>query len=142
VESEQGTVLRELPAQAQLRFEDFVDFHGSIHAIYARRHWHGYSHLPSEDVLHDAQILLAAGGQAPLTQLPYLLQLHAASLCATREQACMNLAYATLRDATTEPRLQRLYQTKLDMGERFAQAQQSEAGVCFHRFVQSQELVT
>jgi glycosyltransferase involved in cell wall biosynthesis len=138
VDAVTGTVSRELPLQAELCFADFVAFHGSVHAIYARRHWQDYVHLHSEDVLHDAQLLLAAGARAPLTHLPYLLQLNAAGLCASTAQDVMNRDYRCLRDAASDPLIQQLYQAKLDMGLAFAQAQVHQPTLGFHDFVQSQ----
>lgn len=135
VEEMTGGVVRELAPQPSLGFQELCDFHGSVHALHARRHWIPYRHVLSEDVLHDAQMLLAAGGQAPMTQAPYLLHLNHQSLCANTPQDAFNKAYRQLRDEAVESEIRLLYQARLDMGEAFASSMQAGEGHSFHAFV-------
>lgn len=130
-----GGVVRELGPQPSLGFQDFCDFHGSVHALHSRRHWIPYRDLLSEDVLHDAQMLLAAGGQAPMTQAPYLLHLNNQSLSANTTQDAFNMAYKQIRDEAVEPEIRLLYQARLDMGEAFASSIQTGEGHSFHSFL-------
>ena len=133
-------VLRELTPRPILNFQDLHDFQGSVHALYARRHWIPYQSLMSEDVLQDAQIMLAAGGQARMTQAPYLLHLNAQSLCANTHQDEINRAYRQIRDAAIEPQIKSLYQAKLDMGNAYAVSLKEGAEMSFHGFLAHQSV--
>ena len=42
VDEASSTVVRELTSRPSLSFQDFCDFQGSLHAVYARRHWTPY----------------------------------------------------------------------------------------------------
>jgi glycosyltransferase involved in cell wall biosynthesis len=134
VQADGGTV-REMNRQQALSFQDFNAFQGSVHALYGRRHWLPYTSLLSEDVLHDANLLLRAGGQAPMTTAPYRLYLNPLGLCSNLAQDQLNLAYQQIRDKATDPQIKSLYQAKLDMGQAYAQALLSGADESFHSFV-------
>ena len=138
VDEKSGNVVRELAPMPCLSFHDLNAFHGSVHALYARRHWIAYRQLISEDVFHDAQMLLAAGGQATITKAPYLLHLSPQSLCANTQQDVINAAYRQIRDEATEPLIKSLYQAKIDMGHAYASLVQAGADLSFHSFVMRQ----
>lgn len=133
-----GRVVRELTPRPSLSFQDFSDFQGSVHALYARRHWIPYRNLVSEDVLHDAQMLLTAGGRAPITKAPYLLYLNNQSLCANTPQEIFNMTYRQIRDEAVDPQIKSLYQAKLDVGTAFELSIQAGESNSFHSFVMRQ----
>ncbi len=135
VDEDNGSIVRELTPRPNLSFQEFSDFQGSVHALYARRHWITYMQIASEDVLHDAQLLLAAGGVVGMTTAPYLKHLNKQSLCANTRQETFNITYRQIRDEATEPQIKSLYQAKLDMGEAFILSVQAGADHSFHSFV-------
>jgi hypothetical protein len=135
-----GSVVRELTPRPDFCFQDFDAFHGSVHALYERRHWIPYRQLISEDVLHDAQMLLAGGGRAPMTKAPYLQHLNPQSLCSITQQDVFNKAYRQIRDESTAPQIKSLYQSKIDMGHAYASSVQSGGHMSFHRFLERQSV--
>jgi glycosyltransferase involved in cell wall biosynthesis len=140
IDERNSSVVRELAVQPSFGFQDFQAFQGSVHALYARRHWIAYRHLISEDVLQDAQILLAAGGHAPMTRAPYLQHLNPQSLCANTQQDVFNRVYRQIRDEATEPKIKSLYQAKLDMGQAYASSLRTGGAMSFHSFVMRQSV--
>ena len=131
-----GMVCRKLPQSQTLSFETFIDFHGSIHALYPRGMWQPYSdYRVSQDVLFDANMLLASGGAAPMTNAPHFKTIHPASLTASTDQTQINTEYALILKTEAHPRIQQLFHEKLHMGERYHQRQSSGLTHSFHEFV-------
>lgn len=134
-----GELCRELPSAPQLTLQDFVAFHGSIHALYQRRWWQPYAtHLLSQDVLHDCRLLIANGGTAALTQAPYLLTLQPRSITASALQEEFNAEYATIVAAETDPAIQYVYSEKLRIGHLYAVLLKSGVNQSFHEFIRDQ----
>ncbi len=131
-----GVVCRVLPPTPGLNFEEFIAFHGSIHALYPREMWQPYSdHRISQDVLFDAKMLLASDGVAPMTNAPHFKTIHPASVTAGADQAEFNAEYALILKEGAHPRIQQLFHEKLRMGERYRQARSSGFARSFHEFV-------
>lgn len=134
-----GELCRELPAAPLLTLRDFVDFHGSIHALYHRRWWQPYAdHFLSQDVLHDGRLLVANGGPAPLTLAPYLLTLQPRSVTANALQEEFNAEYAAIVEAESDPAIRYLYSEKLRIGQLYAALLRSGAPKSFHEFIRDQ----
>ena len=131
-----GVICRELPQSQTLSFEMFIDFHGSIHALYPRAAWQAYSdHRISQDVLFDANMLLASDGAAPMTNAPHFKTIHPSSVTASTDQAPINAEYALILKQETHPRIQQLFHEKLRLGKRFHQVRSSGLTQSFHEFV-------
>ena len=141
VDENSGSIVRELTPRQSLTFQDFSEFQGSVHALYDRCHWIPYRNVASEDVLHDAHMLLVAGGQAPMTKSPYLLHLNQQSLCANTPQEIFNRTYRSLRDEAQDARIKSLYQAKLDIGAAFEKYIQAGHGGSFHSFLLNQSVL-
>jgi hypothetical protein len=118
-----------------LTFDDVVEFNGSIHSIFPRGAWLPYSSLLAEDVLHDAQILLKAGGVAPMTRRPYILKLHPDSMCANTNQDKFNKDYGKIAIEAFHPEIRRLFAEKVAVGNEYAQALSDGMNLGFHQFV-------
>jgi len=130
-----GLICRELPAKASVSFDEFVHFHGSIHALYKRDMWQDYGDFLAEDVLVDAEILLANQGAAPLTTSPYYISMHPSSITAQTQQAVFNGQYQILADQALDPQIKHLFQEKLAAGKRYEQALVTDPKLLFQDFV-------
>ena len=134
-------VCRELPPSGALDLPAFVNFHGSIHALYARALWQPYaSDLLSEDVLHDANVLIACGESAPLTQAPYLLTIRHDSLSASTGQEVFNAVYQRLSDRAEHPAIRSLYREKHRMGRLFIESLAVDPSLSYHDFIERRRL--
>jgi glycosyltransferase involved in cell wall biosynthesis len=131
-----GQVCRELKTSGFLDFPKFTDFHGSIHALYHRSNWHPYtSHLISQDVLHDAKMLLKAGGKALLTKAPYFLTLQEKSITAKSSQSDFNREYYEILTSETDTNIQTLFNGKLRAGIAYANFLENGTRLSFHEFI-------
>jgi glycosyltransferase involved in cell wall biosynthesis len=83
-----GRTLLELPAmgRARLGLAD-IGTGASFHPVMARALAGPFRSLPAQDVLHAAEALSAAGGQAPLAPVHYNIHLHGRSATADRSFA-------------------------------------------------------
>lgn len=118
-----------------LTFDEIIAFNGSIHAMYPKELWQPYSSLLAEDLLHDAQILLKAGGTACMTSGAYMLTLHSGSLCATTNQGAFNRDYEKISKEAAHPEVRRLFVEKIAMGNEYDEAMQNGMNIGFHQFV-------
>lgn len=133
-------VVREFPAQPMLTARSFIDFNGSIHAIYARSHWHPYmENLFSEDVLHDGMLLKKAGYQAPLTRACYQLNLHAQSVCATIQQEKIIADYHYIHAHSHCHWIRAIYAQKIRQQRLFMESCPPIAPHSFHAMALAQE---
>ena len=136
-----GVICRQIPRAQSLSFEMFIDFHGSIHALYPRSMWQPYTdHRISQDVLFDANMLLASDGMAPMTNAAHFKTIHPSSVSASTDQARINAEYALVLRQEAHPRIQQLFQEKLRVGKRFHQLRSFDHSHSFHAFVQSHEV--
>ena len=133
-----GVVCRELPRSQTLSFEMFTHFHGSVHALYPRARWQPYSdHRISQDVLFDANMLLASDGAAPRTNAPHFKTIHPASVTTGTDQAEINAEHALILKNEAHPRIQKLFREKLHVGEIYHRVRSSGLHYSFHEFVRS-----
>ncbi len=136
-----GEICRELPQFQNLSFETFIDFHGSIHALYPRSMWQPYTdHRISQDVLFDAKMLLASEGIAPMTNAPHFKTIHPSSVSASTDQARINAEYTLVLRQEAHPGIQQLFHEKLRVGQRYQQVRSFGRLHSFHEFVRSQEV--
>lgn len=134
-------VCRELQLSGLIDLPAFVDFHGSVHALYARAMWRPYADdVISEDVLHDAGMLVACGDSAPLTQAAYLLTIRHDSLSASTDQAVFNAVYQHVSRSAEHPSIRRLYREKHRMGCLFLESQATDPSLSFHEFVERRRI--
>lgn len=132
---------RELQPSGFIDLPSFVNFHGSIHALYARALWQPYaSDLVSEDVLHDASLLIACGESAPLTQAPYLLTIRHDSLSASTGQEVFNAVYQRLSDRAEHPAIRSLYREKHRIGRLFVESLAADPSLSYHDFIERRRL--
>jgi glycosyltransferase involved in cell wall biosynthesis len=135
-----GEICRELPPLPTLTFEMFIDFHGSIHALYPRSMWQPYTDLRiSQDVLFDANMLLASEGVAPLTNAPHFKTIHPSSVSASTDQARINAEYSLVLRQEAHPRIQQLFHEKLRVGKRYQQVRALGHSHSFHEFVRAHD---
>lgn len=118
-----------------LNIDQFIDFNGSIHALYRKDLWQPYSSLLAEDVLHDMQILLKAGGTAPMTSGAYLLNLHSVSMCATTPQHQFTEDYEKISKEADQPEVRRLFSEKIAVGLEYEKMLKNHPNLGFHEFI-------
>ena len=136
VHAESEELCRELPARSRISLEDFVNFHGSVHALYSRDKWRPYSdYRISQDVLHDAKLLIDSGGEAPLTRASYIQYLQTESITATTLQPEFNREYAQVLSKEQHPAIIHLFQEKLRVGDLYMQEVLKRPDLIFHEFV-------
>ncbi len=136
-----GEICRELPRSATLSFEMFIDFHGSVHALYPRSMWQPYTdHRISQDVLFDANMLLASEGIAPMTNAPHFKTIHPTSVSASTDQARINAEYSLVLGQEAHPRIQQLFHEKLRVGKGYQQVRSFGHSHSFHDFVGSHDV--
>jgi glycosyltransferase involved in cell wall biosynthesis len=136
-----GVVCRQLPRSQVLSFEMFTNFHGSVHALYPRAMWQPYSdHRISQDVLLDANMLLASDGAAPMTNAPHFKTIHPASVTTGTDQAEINAEYACILENEAHPRIQKLFREKLRVGEHYHQIRSSGLHHSFHEFLRWRDI--
>ena len=127
---------REFPAGPKIFWNDFVNFHGSVHAFYSREKWRPYAdYRISQDVLHDAKMLLRSGGEAPLTQAAYLQYLQPRSITATARQPEFNREYFQVMATERNPAIVHLFEEKLRVGGLYMREVAKRPDLHFHAFV-------
>ena len=130
-------ICRELPPSGRIDLAAFVGFHGSVHAVCARARWQPYAYgVVSEDVLHDATMLIACGESAALTQAPYLLTIRRDSLSARTDQDVFNAIYQRLSCGSEHPSIRRLYREKHRVGCLFLESLAADPSLSYHEFVE------
>ncbi len=136
IHDETGVVCRELPLSPTLDFQTFMDFHGSIHALYRRDRWRPYSgHRISQDVLFDANLLAACDGVAPLTRAPHFKTLHPKSVTSKSDQHDFDAEYRLVIENAAQLWIKRLFREKLRMGELYGQLRSAGSMLSFHEFM-------
>ena len=132
---------RELQLSGLIDLPAFVGFHGSIHALYARALWQPYADdVISEDVLHDANMLIACGESAPLTQTAYLLTIRHDSLSASTDQEVFNAVYQRFSCSAEHPSIRTLYREKHRIGRLFLESRAADPSLSFHEFVERRRI--
>lgn len=98
----------------------FIHFHGAIHPLYPRGMWQAFSdHRISQDLLFDANMLLASAGTAPMTNAIHCKTIHPASVTASTKQTQINTEYALSLETKANPRIQQLFREKRQVGGRY-----------------------
>ena len=135
VYSDSQELCRAFPVGPRLFWNDFVNFHGSVHAFCSREKWRPYAdYRISQDVLHDAKMLLNSGGEAPLTQAAYIQYLQPKSITATARQPEFNREYSQVMATEQDPAIVHLFQEKLRIGGLYMQEVAKRPDLNFHEF--------
>ena len=137
-----GETCRELPFSQSISYQTFIDFHGSIHALYERALWRPYSdHRISQDVLFDANILLASGGVAPLTQAAHVKTLNPESITWNSDQSAFNTEYQEIINSDAHHSVRQLFHEKLQIGVLYAKKRSNGFQRSFHEFMMDRALM-